>query len=489
MNYSGKHDINYIISDLHLAEGNLGQGITLGTENFFSDLEFEALINHLLSGELNLNNSVNLIINGDFVDFIRVTEIPQSGTDDLARWQEQLNIAGINYQVSHNDIAPREKTYGLRTNDYKSIWKLYLCIKGHEILFQSLSRWVSEGNFLTIIVGNHDPEWYWPAVKSYFTNKLFEIAQECGYTEGNQELEFKKKINYCDKAYEAHHSILVEHGSHYDRLTSLCDQFELHLCRTKFFKAFIKKKPKTERESELSLPLGSFFNRYIINQVEIIFPFVDNITSNRALFRALIEEDVFNVLKLLGRYGYYTVRVVLKHFWKSLLEALIYTLITIVPFFLVIFFLNKVITSETFLNDLPTWQSTIAKVLLPILPILGRVLLKKLLVVFGFIPRPLPQEVFRDFRKGKRYEQYDTVFLGHNHQPEIKIENSKTYVNTGTWTSKYVLKYKHIQSGTKYAIGKILNNDHSAPKVSLLEWRPSDETLYPLPSFKNKLDE
>ena len=483
-----QYDINYVVSDLHLAEGDLGRGLTLGTENFFADKEFAELIHHLLSLPENADKSVNLVINGDFVDFIRISIVPKvNGNSDLSDWQNEINLTGIDYKVSASDIDKREKQYGLKTNDYKCIWKLYLSIKGHQELFESLALWVSSGNYLTIIVGNHDPEWFWPLLQTYFTNKLQSISESCGYQINNDIDEFKARVNYSNSGYEVDDKIWIEHGHNYQRMTKLCPKYTFHACAGGAYKLF-KKSDINDRQEELYLPMGSFFNRYLINKVEIIFPYVDNITSHGALFNALIKEDVENVFKILGHYGAYTIKIILKYFWSSLLQTLLYFLVTVLPFGILVGLGYYFVTQESFLSELPSWLAGVLKVIIPpVAGFLARYLMKKLLTLFGLRDKPLPTCAFNDMKAGKRLAKYHTVFLGHNHDPQIIEKGGKQYVNTGTWTKKYVLKYKRVQSGTIYSVAKIERFKNQPPRVSLLQWKEASKSLVTFASFKDDL--
>src|SRR5215204_3045703 len=148
----------YVLSDLHLASGLNTNGNYEGTENFFADQSFSRFIDHL---QEKLNNKPGiLVINGDFIDYLRIRNIPET-EDDFRCWQEILENIGINKTVDElkKSIVKKEKEYGLKTDDFKSVWKLYVCMQGHKILFNRLSQWIADGNELYIIKGNHDLEW------------------------------------------------------------------------------------------------------------------------------------------------------------------------------------------------------------------------------------------------------------------------------------------------------------------------------------------
>ena len=180
----------YVLSDLHLASGLNKSGNYEGTENFYADHSFVRFINHL---QENLGNTTAvLVINGDFIDFLRICEYPSS-PDDFLLWQTLLKNSGISKSINEleDSIASKEKEYGLKTHDYKTIWKLHTCSEGHKSMFLRLAKWLKDGNELVIVKGNHDLEWYLGENKWYFNTGTWipifetssaEVRQDKTYT-------------------------------------------------------------------------------------------------------------------------------------------------------------------------------------------------------------------------------------------------------------------------------------------------------------------
>src|SRR3989338_5490429 len=135
-----KEDV-IIISDLHLNEG-----VNSPNEDFFYDEEFSRFLK-------SLKKKTKLIINGDFVDFLQVVELP-------------TKTAGLRRS---------EIIYGLNTEEEKSVWKLRYVIHNHRIFFNALIDFVIKGNKIVIIKGNHDVEFFWPRVKQSFYQELNKI--------------------------------------------------------------------------------------------------------------------------------------------------------------------------------------------------------------------------------------------------------------------------------------------------------------------------
>src|SRR5687767_11461910 len=113
----------FIISDLHLARGRDISGNYAGTENFFYDEEFARFLRKVDRTSEGLPSL--LVINGDFADFLRVTDIPH-GKDALSEWSRFLSRIGIEKDVETlaNSISKKEHDDGLKTHEFRSIWKL-----------------------------------------------------------------------------------------------------------------------------------------------------------------------------------------------------------------------------------------------------------------------------------------------------------------------------------------------------------------------------
>jgi hypothetical protein len=73
----------FVVSDLHLADGQRKDGRYSGTENFFYDASFRRFLRY---ANLRGPNAM-LIINGDFIDFLRVLYRPRQ-KEDFNEWEE-----------------------------------------------------------------------------------------------------------------------------------------------------------------------------------------------------------------------------------------------------------------------------------------------------------------------------------------------------------------------------------------------------------------
>src|SRR4051812_32649036 len=69
----------YVISDLHIGRGKGSGGCFSGTENFFYDEALARFLTSITPGEDEARRV--LVINGDFIDFLRIVEVPASAAD------------------------------------------------------------------------------------------------------------------------------------------------------------------------------------------------------------------------------------------------------------------------------------------------------------------------------------------------------------------------------------------------------------------------
>lgn len=467
---------SYVLSDLHLAEGDLGDGMVLGTENFFADREFHGLLNHLIASRKGKDSNMQLIINGDFVDFIRITKIPQAHELDL--WQSEIDLTGISLDVSNETFNEKEVKYGLRTNDYKSLWKLFLSIKGHALLFEALALWVLDGNKLIINAGNHDPEWYWPLVQKYFRKKLLQLAKSLK-PKAAISPDFEQLICFETSAFTIYDRVRIEHGHNYDRMTQTCDDYELKKCLGEEDLSL----PHYKRE--LFLPFGSFFNRYLVNRVEFSFPYVDNLTTGKAMLRALLDEDVLVVWSILKDYGLYSIYVATKNFKAAITSLIITFATTLLPLGLLLFLLyNSFVREAQVFESLPPLINFIVVTVVNFLaPYIVKVIINGFMKSIGWKDKPLHEKAF-DLISNTEEE---VIVLGHNHDPQHLIKNGKQYINPGSWTKKYVFKYQRVQSGICYAVAKIASVNESL-SIGLYEWENHTDSLIPLKTFNTNFE-
>ncbi len=132
--------IKLVISDLHLGLGRtIDGGITNSLEEFFFGDKLAEFIHYYTSGEFR-DHEVELIINGDFLNFLQV-----------------------DYHGHHLTVI----------TESVSLAKLKNIVKGHPEVFKALRSFASQDkNSIAYVVGNHDQCMLWPATRSYLNEVI-----------------------------------------------------------------------------------------------------------------------------------------------------------------------------------------------------------------------------------------------------------------------------------------------------------------------------
>jgi UDP-2,3-diacylglucosamine pyrophosphatase LpxH len=265
----------FVVSDFHLCFGrNPETGRFSRTENFLSDQAFCRFLDYVQPGPQKL-----LYINGDTFDFVRICRCPQDR--ELAEWSsflEQLGVAKTPAELK-GAIFWKEKKFGLETDDYKSAWKLLQIAKGHPDFFDGLANWINGGGYLLLAKGNHDLELYWPLVRKAFGELLRQ--------HGANQAALTAQMFYCDDSL-AIANVYFEHGHRYDPQQSIDDGDTAG--------PVLEKMP-----TQLKLPLGIFVNRYLINQLEKLEPFLGSVRPTERILWMLLRKHPLSAISILFR--------------------------------------------------------------------------------------------------------------------------------------------------------------------------------------------
>jgi UDP-2,3-diacylglucosamine pyrophosphatase LpxH len=169
-----------------------------------------------------------LILNGDIVDFIAITLVPQQGPFS---------------------ISVEERELGLAPSEPKCVWKLRRTAERHPAVFDALAKFIHKGNSIHIIRGNHDAEWRWPGVQAEFRQILLERS---GLTSAAARRRFERAIEFHDWFYLEPGFFYAEHGHAHDVYSVQSDFFAEH--------------GGALAQQEMGLSLSSKVLRYFVNR-------------------------------------------------------------------------------------------------------------------------------------------------------------------------------------------------------------------------------
>ena len=448
----------FVISDLHLASGINQSRNYDGTENFFTDDSFVRYLDHLQKGVS--GKPAILLINGDFIDFLRIRDLPVTAQDFLC-WQAILGSIGIQKTIEdlQASIVNKEREYGLKTHDYKSVWKLHVCVLGHNRFFERLARWLHDGNELIITKGNHDLEWYWPAVRHYFRLYMARTVSLQRNTKANHTLagSGSRQIRFADHAVLIDGSIYAEHGHRFDSTTA------------------VQGEPLLANRVELNIPFGSFFNRYLINRLELSYPYLDNVRPTSNILLVLIRERFPLAIKMLFRYVPFMLLIIPKKlYWQTFKYLLSFLLVIVLPL---------VVTGFAIWHSWPHTPvrrnpSFIIQQLLSQLRNFGFLFLSYIfgrILVFVRIKPPYSfygdaQDIFA------ATPALRIVTFGHTHNPEQRTRQETYYYNTGTWIPVYESAAADVRFDKTFTYLHITRDERGIPVASpLLRW--NDDAL------------
>jgi len=401
----------YVISDLHLAAGKDRDSKFSGTENFFYDGPFYRFIRHLKS--INKNNW--LTINGDFIDFLRITNIPEK-PEDFVLWQDYLSIIGINKSLPElqNSILPKELEYGLKTHEYKSVWRLICARQGHELFFEALAEWLVAGNKLVIVKGNHDLEWYWEGIRNAMR---YMLAEKLVILSGKETDEVLREfifpnIFFTDRSVSFNNSVYIEHGHVYDKFSN------------------VQGEPLMPNKEEINIPFGSFLNRYLLNNLEVVYPFLDNVRPREKLLPILIRDHLPLGIKVFFKHIPFMVKLIPKGYFSYMFGKL---LIFAIPLLILIIWagISVWIAIKSGNLQVPEFKGWI---ITPLKSLSWGILSYFFVKIVAYFQLEEPAYLNKEAIKFMDANpDYKFVIFGHTHNPEQFEYKGSWFYNIGTW--------------------------------------------------------
>ncbi|MBL8636761.1 MAG: metallophosphoesterase [Myxococcales bacterium] len=218
----------YIVSDLHLggaapqAEGERGFQIctqTAALADFIDRLATQPA-----------HSPVELVINGDFVDF-------------LAEPAESSRSGELGWVPLREDEAVAQRL-------------LETVVRRSPDVFAALRRLFAHGHSLTVLLGNHDIELAYPAVRKV-------LAQQLGVPD-----HMALRFLYDGEAYSIGNA-LIEHGNRYDGWNAIDYDALRRVC------SLLSRGQPIPSDRRLTPPAGSQLVAQVMNPLKQRFPFVD----------------------------------------------------------------------------------------------------------------------------------------------------------------------------------------------------------------------
>jgi UDP-2,3-diacylglucosamine pyrophosphatase LpxH len=430
-----------IASDLHLGPGrDPGSGAFATTENFFADEAFA----RWLAGHRDAASPAVLVLNGDVIDFTRIDVVPES-PNDFTSWAERLHSLGDPRSETdlRREVGSRSNRFGLQTRPHESLWKLLVVLRGHPVFFSALADWIARGHGLICTKGNHDLEIHWPLIRRALRQEL--VNRSGGDPAAASRVAFVEDSFTLDNLY-------IVHGHAEEAMTRVDG-------------------PPTLRDdpSQLRYPLGSFINRYLINRMERLDPFLDNVKpASQALLALLRRRPLAIVGCYLGAWRFVLRAVIMRRMLDAAALGILFSLLLVHLAILVpLTALLWPAFGHALLRWAPVLQNRWARVAGPVGGLLFPFLLPYLIGAIQEIsaqlrgPRPSPhvQAARRILFGGPESpappQAPRYVVMGHTHVQDSRRLGSepgpRIYLNSGTWIPLWPRNRQDLQGRILYS--------------------------------------
>lgn len=232
-----------VVSDIHLADAEplhprnpLWKGFK--QSHHFIDSSFKAFLDCL---QARIDEPIELVLNGDIFDFDSVMAVPKDSPIRFT-WLERLR--------------------GLSSEEPKSRFKMKIILESHPIWFQALKDFITAGNRVVFVIGNHDLELHWPSVRQDILSYL-DLPEEK-----------KGDVKFCEWFYISNQDTLIEHGNQYDAYC-LCSN-PIHPLIKKGSKIIVR------------LPFGNLAGKYMVNGMGLMNPHATNSYIKETVWEYLV---------------------------------------------------------------------------------------------------------------------------------------------------------------------------------------------------------
>ncbi len=243
---------HFIVSDFHLNMGRIkpkevpdGPDGTRRNwklhplEDFDADDQFERLL------DLARRSEAELVINGDWIDFLQLEPVVTVG--------HRFSPDGIPLAWTHREAQE----------------KLETCFSNNPLHFQALEDYLKTGGKLSVLQGNHDPEWFFPAEDAAGDPPVQKMLRQRLGGPDRDSLRF-------EESHLRLGSVHVEHGH---QSCEAVNAFQNHP------KIFHLEKGKLTGPWRIELVWGSRLVLEFFNDLEREHPYADNLkTTTRALW-------------------------------------------------------------------------------------------------------------------------------------------------------------------------------------------------------------
>lgn len=244
--------IKLVLSDMHLSAGLVFDGRPNPYEDFFYDAEFIEFLQFFSTGDYGDGCEVELILNGDVFDFLNV---------------------------------PIDGEFPEEINEELGIHKLKAIFAGHPEVTDALKSFAAKPKKRIVYnVGNHDPEFFFPAVRKLFCETIGGADWHADKVWVNAETE---SLLYPE-------GIEIHHGNQFEAVHTM-----------NYASPFIQ---TNSSPPILEIPWGTIFVLKIINRVKWEREYIDKVKPVKLMMIWGIFTDTIFTLKFMFLTTFYFLR-------------------------------------------------------------------------------------------------------------------------------------------------------------------------------------
>ncbi|MGH2708379.1 MAG: hypothetical protein ACRDJK_08805, partial [Actinomycetota bacterium] len=392
-----------------------------------------------------------LVLAGDIFDFLRIGDTPVTD-GDIEGWAWTLAELGAPRDPeSLRQIRRREVRYGFGTEDYKCVWKLLHIARGHPDFVAALGEWLHAGGSIVMVKGNHDVELFWPLMKRALRR---EVALACPGAPVDRLLFAEAGIHIGN--------VYLEHGHQYESTTA------------------VRGDPVMPGGTELRLPLGSFVNRYVINSLERIDPFLDNQKPVQRALWSIVRQHPLQIFAILWHGLPFLRRAMRPYWWRDTLAFLVFFLTVALPVVTIALVIGAIVwkpLGEFFVASLGQLRGPLA--------LLGTFAPYVASAIREAWPRRKPkvgedrfaEQVHRTLARVAFPARHKVIYgvLGHTHRVDVqrlpRISGADViYLNSGTWIPCWDEHRPDLAGGTLYSLLRFRRDPSGDYRHETLEW-------------------
>jgi UDP-2,3-diacylglucosamine pyrophosphatase LpxH len=259
-------------------------------------------------------------------------------------------------------------------------------------------------------------------------------------------------LRFIDDALVFDKVFYIEHGHRYDKFSHVVGE------------------PLWKGTDELNIPFGSFLNRYLINNMELVYPYLDNIKPTENILHLLMREHFPVALKVLFYHIPFLVRIIPKRYYRYMfVDVLGYFIFLGVPLGFAVYMVYK-----SFAGDIPSasdMNPLLAKLFdasKSVGMLAASYFLSRALAYFRLKEATGLAEFARDIFNSKREIKYIT--MGHTHHADEFNEDGKWFFNSGTWIPVIESSSASLDEDRTFVFLHMKNDNGVLESEPLMRW-------------------